>query len=728
MKISNILLICFSILSFSACRDSKPFGEETDTGWLNLGIKLTQEKIETRTATTDTLPDFSIKITNNNNDIIKSYANQDKIPEQLWLLTGNYKVSAISGTNENAAFNSPYYIGEKVFGITANTGTSIELPVILSNAKVGVTYSERVINNFPDRTVKINNGLKQLTFTKNENRQGYFKITEQTTTLNWDIEFVNNDGKLYIAEGIINAPKINTYYKITFDIEQTGDGIGGVRIFPIIVEETVTKVEHNQDIIITPYPGVVGKLNGEKFLIDEIQNILYNDQSSKFNVEISGFPAIKTLSIQHNISDLTDLGIGSTIEFYELNTAAQQTLNDAGIFWTQNSSNNLITFDLSRLAQALKVNTENSDPYQLTFTVTDLKDKRTEKTISFNIFNSDVKTTSIKGYDMWSRHIVVKGNWLDIKPGSVYFEYRKKGEITWMSTQASGTIQIDHTSKTFSDVISNLEPNTDYQIRAVGTSPGNTVTATSDNEQQLPNMSFDSWNGNNPWNSADGKYWDTGNEVASMASTYMTSASDERPNGISTGKSAMLESKFASAVGVGAFAAGNLFIGNMRPLDLIGNGANGMMDFGRPYSFRPTKLTGYYKYHSEKINYDKKGLSGKNDRFHIYIMLTTWNSPHFLNTKYPNTFFNMTEIRKGNVPEIIGFAELTNESITDGTDNTPAIDMKDFEYFELPIRYFRTDIKPSYIVIAASSSMYGDYFTGGVGSKLFVDEFKLAFE
>ena len=35
---------------------------------------------------------------------------------------------------------------------------------------------------------------------------------------------------------------------------------------------------------------------------------------------------------------------------------------------------------------------------------------------------------------------------------------------------------------------------------------------------------------------------------------------------------------------------------------------------------------------------------------------------------------------------------------------------------------------PRYIVIAAASSRYGDYFTGGVGSVLLVDEFELIYD
>ena len=35
---------------------------------------------------------------------------------------------------------------------------------------------------------------------------------------------------------------------------------------------------------------------------------------------------------------------------------------------------------------------------------------------------------------------------------------------------------------------------------------------------------------------------------------------------------------------------------------------------------------------------------------------------------------------------------------------------------------------PTYIVVVASASKYGDYFTGGDGSVLFIDDFSLEYD
>ena len=45
----------------------------------------------------------------------------------------------------------------------------------------------------------------------------------------------------------------------------------------------------------------------------------------------------------------------------------------------------------------------------------------------------------------------------------------------------------------------------------------------------------------------------------------------------------------------------------------------------------------------------------------------------------------------------------------------------------IPLDYRRTDIKPSYIILVASASKGGDYFTGGP-SVMYIDDFELIYD
>ena len=133
------------------------------------------------------------------------------------------------------------------------------------------------------------------------------------------------------------------------------------------------------------------------------------------------------------------------------------------------------------------------------------------------------------------------------------------------------------------------------------------------------------------------------------------------------------------------FAAGNLFTGKFIKVD----GTNGILNFGQPFTGRPTKLKGYYKYTTAPItdlpaegsqDYTRfQNYKGKPDTCAIYIALGDWT---------------VTEYKK----------------------------------FELNLDYRATNRVPTYIVIVCSASKYGDYFVGGRGSTLYVDEFSLDYD
>ena len=48
--------------------------------------------------------------------------------------------------------------------------------------------------------------------------------------------------------------------------------------------------------------------------------------------------------------------------------------------------------------------------------------------------------------------------------------------------------------------------------------------------------------------------------------------------------------------------------------------------------------------------------------------------------------------------------------------------------FEFELDYRSTSRIPKYILITASASKYGDYFTGGAGSVLYLDDLELLYD
>ena len=51
-----------------------------------------------------------------------------------------------------------------------------------------------------------------------------------------------------------------------------------------------------------------------------------------------------------------------------------------------------------------------------------------------------------------------------------------------------------------------------------------------------------------------------------------------------------------------------------------------------------------------------------------------------------------------------------------------------YRQLDLTLQYRYTNRTPKYILIVATASKYGDYFTGGTGSKLWVDDFELIYD
>ncbi len=287
-------------------------------------------------------------------------------------------------------------------------------------------------------------------------------------------------------------------------------------------------------------------------------------------------------------------------------------------------------------------------------------------------------------------------------------EYRKSTDSNWTS-QPSADITISGTNYTTD--LQQLTPGTAYECRiSIDGTVAGTQTFTTAPATPLTDGSFDNWHQEeklwNPWSLGGTSFWDTGNKGAVTISDSNSIPTSETCNG--SGLAASLESKYL----VLKFAAGNIFTGSY----VKTVGTNGVLSFGRSFSSFPSKLRINYKYTSATI--DRVGedalsyLKGRPDSCHIYIALTDWDEPLEIRTRpSERQLFDKAD------SHIIAYAELIQGS------STSAYQQKD-----LVLDYRYTNRTPKYIVVVASASKYGDYFTGGVGSKLWLDNFELIYE
>ena len=321
-------------------------------------------------------------------------------------------------------------------------------------------------------------------------------------------------------------------------------------------------------------------------------------------------------------------------------------------------------------------------------------------------------TVSTVRADAWVNIAYLHGEGqVDVAHG---FELREATSSNWERVDSRLVVS---TLGSFTARIPHLKAETSYVFRAIsGEDYGAEVTFTTGKATPLTNGSFDQWHKAgkvwNPWADGATPFWDSGNDGASTLGESNTQPSSDVAPGAADGTfSAKLESKFVGIGTIGKFAAGNLFVGEFKQVD----GTNGILDFGKPFTARPTRLKGYYKFTTAPINYastEYQSLKGLPDTCSIYIALGDWDSPIEIRTNPKNPkFFDIND------KNIIAYAEFY--SGTSVTEYTP---------IELTLNYRATNRVPTYLVLVCSASKYGDFFTGGAGSVLYVDEFTLEYD
>ncbi|MCC8154694.1 MAG: PCMD domain-containing protein [Tannerellaceae bacterium] len=298
-------------------------------------------------------------------------------------------------------------------------------------------------------------------------------------------------------------------------------------------------------------------------------------------------------------------------------------------------------------------------------------------------------------------------------------EYKRINAKEWIAADG----QVEVVGNNFTTLISGLSPRVTYNYRI--TVDGKVYEEeefefTTAHKEDLPNGSFDEWHleGNriqNPWARTGTQFWDTGNRGATIAGGNSNTVPDNQNIVTVSGYSAKLESLAVFGI---KLAAGSIFTGRYVETD----GTNGILSFGRSFKSFPTKLKFSYKYTSATINRSDDSSNSPSkpamdallcrpDSCHVYWALADWEEPWEIRTKY-----SVRQLFEPDDEGIIAYGEFISGETT--TDFQSVI--KDFEY--------RANRVPRYLVIVATSSKYGDYFTGGTGSTLWLDEMELLYD
>ena len=288
--------------------------------------------------------------------------------------------------------------------------------------------------------------------------------------------------------------------------------------------------------------------------------------------------------------------------------------------------------------------------------------------------------------------------------------YKEAASQEWISLES----MVDGTVVTAS--VDQLSEGTDYVARVINNGQeSDEFPFRTETPEQLPNMSFDEWHQGDPggytWYPMPengGKIWGTANSGVNM----MNAVNSTRPEDAFVAKKGGRAVRMESVYVFGKFAAGNIYTGEfLRAVISPTPGAE--LKWGIPFTTRPYSLTGYYAYSPKKIDYASGAHSdklGQMDKAQILVFLTDWDEPFVVATS-TETFVDLQ-----NDPHIIALGSIETDLDTGGQ----------YKEFECVLEY-RSDRKPKYIVAVACSSLYGDYFTGGQGSVMYVDEWEFIY-
>lgn len=304
------------------------------------------------------------------------------------------------------------------------------------------------------------------------------------------------------------------------------------------------------------------------------------------------------------------------------------------------------------------------------------------------------------------------------------FRYRAAGTEEWTEVAQE---ELTAQNGTFSAQVRGLLPETDYEAVAYSNDDESEIEKfTTEAALPLPNAGFEEWSKPGriiyPYLSEDQAFWDSGNKGSiSAGETICEGSPDVRPGSAGVA-SACLSSRFASLMGIGKFAAGNIFIGTYAETV----GTNGKVNFGRPFASRPSALSGWVKYTQGKIDRIDRQPDGMTlttedfDQGSIYVALGTWTaaeyggtdqSPVQVFTKEPSTYFDK------NAKDVVAYGELMlNETVGE------------WRRFTIELDYTTTSVVPTHLIIVCSASRWGDYFTGSTQSRMWLDDFELVWD
>lgn len=724
IKSLGLLAVAASSMMLAGCSADDLFGPRDGEGTLSLTASIGNDvKVVSRADADQLRADYGesllLWITKPGEGPVRQYNGIDNVPtDPVTLHSGSYVAEAWAGDSVPASFDKKYFKGYTPFDITNGNSTAVEVKCNIANVVVSLSFDESVDAALKSWTVTVANGEESITYEGHDARKGYFMMPKKADNekLTLTLEGTAPNGDAYSQTADIEAPKGGYEYKVNFSHTPGSFNDGGA-FFTITVDETEIVVE--DELVITLAPEIFGI----DFDIAQEQAAATGEMGRKC-VFISAVDRLSSLTIES--ANLQHYLGSSTADVFSLSESALARLAAAGI--------NFMTYkneagEINRVRVNFEADFTNnlvSGLHTFKFIAGDNGDgteKTSEATLSLRLSNAAVELQEATDVSYTTTTFVATIVKPDELTGNVGFNYREKGAADW--TFVAGTSN----GTTLTATVDNLKFGTPYEYCAVAggyTSPAKELTTLT--PPQLPNASFEQTSTASDkalMFSADPNdfYWDSGNHGSQKMSKNVTEVTTKY---FHSGKQGLcLHSQFVGLGGfAGKFAAGNIFVGKY----LATEGMDGVLGWGRPFNcpIRPKALKVWARYEPVNITHDNTSAlpsvsKGDPDNGIVYIALVTDQTMSYNSETWPQIVKTSSSSRQLFDPSGSNVVAYGEHVFTSATTESGLVEIT------IPLNDVNPSLTVSNIIIVASASRYGDYFVGGNGSLLYLDDFELVY-
>lgn len=723
-----VALTCMSFC-MGACKEDKDIAGEQGTLQLSVGMsdKIT---VASRTLSSEeqTQLEQACKVRiYNETSLVRKYEGTDNVPSSIPLMSGTYSVRVTAGDSVAASFDQRFFEGNEEFTITKGQQSPVEVKCGIANTVLAFTWDESLKEAFEgDCKVTVTSATGELVYSSaNADAKGYFSLPADNRKLTCKFTATKLTGGTYEQTTELTDAQPATLYNMTCKYTATGQETTGGAWLTLSVDETPLS-EETTTIGIKQRPVIVCKdADNIEYDLEQPMYLATNTKGTYYLIVSTSSPLKGALlqndrftefGVPANSMDLMNLGgKDASVEASGISLHAPNAIMETGGTWKIQFSEELIA---KMTAQEGQVTT--------TLTATDKNGKQRMVTWNIVVSNATVATTEAIPYEIWTSKATLHGKVTGTLASTPKFQYRVKG-----SGSSWTTVDADLTESTFSKEITGLTPGTTYEYQAMDGTQASTVTCefTTETTFQPENASFEAVSDSSSiiliHGTGQSTWWDTGNHGSSTMNKNVTTPDTSVKH--SGNQSLLLSSQFVGIGMIGKFAAGNLFAGKY----LDTEGTDGVLGWGRPCTSRPKALKVYVRY--EPATVDNGGdyiANGATDQGIIYVAIGDWAGqeanggtwPFVVRTKKASSLFS-TEKGTYSGDGIIAYGEKTfEEAYNDGGNMKELTINLDYDNFGGNQR------KPTSIIIVASASKYGDYFQGGDGSKMWLDDMELIYE